>query len=365
MTPIFRFALAAAVALAALIALAACAPLTLLNALAARGSHRSAEGVAYGALPRQKFDLYTPSSTPPPGGWPVVVFFYGGSWNSGERADYRFVGEALAVRGVLTLVADYRLYPEVRYPDFLRDCAAALAHGLEHAAQFGGNPARVFVMGHSAGGYNAAMLALDARWLASAGHTPRELAGWIGLAGPYEFLPLKPGPAQAVFFHPNYPAGTQAIDYAGAASPPAFVAAPVNDTVVSPQRSARAMAARLQAADARVTLKMYDGVSHASLIGAFAPPLRFLAPVLDDVVAFVEATPPTQRAAAGFVAAKRASTAPVPSSSSSDVPSTRQRAVACSACAKPLSNSMAPRPAHAIRVMPMPGPNISFAPSSV
>jgi acetyl esterase/lipase len=292
MTPIVRSASVAAGLLAALIAFAAYAPLPLLNALAAHGSHRSAEGVAYGPLARQRFDLYTPASAPPPGGWPVIVFFYGGSWNTGERADYRFVGEALAARGVLTLVADYRLYPEVRYPDFLLDCAAALGHGLQHAARLGGNPARVFVMGHSAGGYNAAMLALDARWLATAGHTPRELAGWIGLAGAYEFLPLRPGPAQAVFFHPNYPAGTQPIEYVGAASPPAFIAAPVNDKVVSPLRSARAIAARLQAVDARVTLKMYDGVSHASLIGAFAPSLRFLAPVFDDVAAFVDATPP-------------------------------------------------------------------------
>jgi acetyl esterase/lipase len=292
MTPILRSASIAAALLAALIAFAAYAPLPLLNALAAHGSHRSAEGVAYGPLARQKFDLYTPASTPPPGGWPVIVFFYGGSWNTGERADYRFVGEALAARGMLALVADYRLYPEVRYPDFLLDCATALGHGLQHAARLGGNPARVFVMGHSAGGYNAAMLALDARWLATVGHTPRELAGWIGLAGAYEFLPLRPGPAQAVFFHPDYPAGTQPIAYVGAASPPAFIAAPVNDKVVSPLRSARAIAARLQAVDARVTLRMYDGVSHASLIGAFAPPLRFLAPVFDDVAAFVDATPP-------------------------------------------------------------------------
>jgi len=292
MTPILRSASIAAALLAALIAFAAYAPLPLLNALAAHGSHRSAEGVAYGPLARQKFDLYTPASTPPPGGWPVIVFFYGGSWNTGERADYRFVGEALAARGMLALVADYRLYPEVRYPDFLLDCAIALGHGLQHAARLGGNPARVFVMGHSAGGYNAAMLALDARWLATVGHTPRELAGWIGLAGAYEFLPLRPGPAQAVFFHPDYPAGTQPIAYVGAASPPAFIAAPVNDKVVSPLRSARAIAARLQAVDARVTLRMYDGVSHASLIGAFAPPLRFLAPVFDDVAAFVDATPP-------------------------------------------------------------------------
>jgi pimeloyl-ACP methyl ester carboxylesterase len=102
---------------------------------------------------------------------------------------------ALAERGVLAIVADYRLYPEVRFPEFLRDAALALAWGLENGKRLGGDPRRTFVMGHSAGGYNAAMLALDPRWLAPTGHdAKRELAGWIGLAGPYEFLPLKPGP---------------------------------------------------------------------------------------------------------------------------------------------------------------------------
>jgi len=278
------------IAAAAVMLLAACSPVTLLNALAPRDTHREQRDIAYGPLPRQKLDLYVPVTAAPPRGWPVVVFFYGGSWNSGERADYRFVGEALAARGVLTMVADYRLYPEVRYPDFLKDCAAALAYGLEHAAALGGDASRVYVMGHSAGGYNAAMLALDARWLAATGHRPRELAGWIGLAGAYEFLPLDPGPARPVFFHPDYPSGTQPIDYVARDSRPAFVGAPVDDKVVSPQRSTLAMAARLQAAGVPVTLRMYEGVSHASLIGSFARPLRGWSTALDDVVDYIGAS---------------------------------------------------------------------------
>ena len=154
-------------AMALLLALGACAPLTVLNALAATGGHTRVADIAYGSLPRQRLDMYVPGGVAPDGGWPLVVFFYGGSWNSGERAQYGFVGAAMASRGILTLVADYRLYPEVRYPDFLADSAQALAWGLTHAADHGGDPRRVFVMGHSAGGYNAAMLALDKRWLAA------------------------------------------------------------------------------------------------------------------------------------------------------------------------------------------------------
>ncbi|MEO7056020.1 MAG: alpha/beta hydrolase, partial [Caldimonas sp.] len=140
---------------AAVVALAACSPLGALNALVRSDTYQLGEGVAYGPLPRQKLDVYKPVAAAPAAGWPVVVFFYGGFWTSGERADYKFVGAALAERGVLTLVADYRLYPEISYPDFLVDSARALAYGIEHAAALGGDPKRVFVMGHSAGGYNA------------------------------------------------------------------------------------------------------------------------------------------------------------------------------------------------------------------
>ncbi len=290
MTATQRFALLAAITFAAALALVAYAPLGTLNALARSDTYRTTPDVAYGPLARHKLDVYAPLGTAPAAGWPVVVFLYGGSWNSGERADYRFMGEALASRGVLVLVADYRLYPEVRYPSFLEDSARAMAWGLEHAKQLGGDPHRVFVMGHSAGGYNAAMLALDPRWLASVGHRPGELAGWIGLAGAYEFLPLGPdSPARPVFFHPNYPPGTQPIDDVTRDSRRAFLAAPLDDMVVSPQRSTLAMAAKLRAAGVPVELHLYEGVTHALLAGVFARPLRGLAPARDDLSAWINA----------------------------------------------------------------------------
>lgn len=282
-------------ALVAALALVACSPITALNALAPAGTHTRTADVAYGDGPRQKLDIYRPAQPAPTGGWPVVVFFYGGSWNSGARGDYAFVGEALAARGILTLVADYRLYPEVRYPDFLRDSAAALAWGLEHASPLGGNPRRVFVMGHSAGAYNAAMLALDARWLQgnpAGAHHPDELAGFIGLAGPYDFLPMTNEDTQPVFFHPNYPPGSQPVSHVSRTAPPTFLGAARDDRLVDPERNTLGLASRLQALHVPVTVKTYDGVSHATLIGAFGAPLRWLAPVLDDVVAFIQRTPP-------------------------------------------------------------------------
>ena len=272
-------------------ALAGCSGAGALNSLTP-SSAKLQTAVAYGSLQRQQLDIYRPAALAPAGGWPVVVFFYGGSWNSGERADYQFVGEALASRGILTVVADYRLYPQVRYPDFLIDSASALGWGLDNAAHLGGNPKRVFVMGHSAGGYNAAMLALDPRWLAAGDHSPSELAGWIGLAGPYDFLPARNPDVQPVFFHPNYPPHSQPIDFIRADAPRTFLAAPAKDTVVNPERSTQQLAEKLAAAGALVELRSYERARHVTLIGAFAWPLRFIAPVLDDVVAFIESAPP-------------------------------------------------------------------------
>ena len=279
--------------------LAGCSATGVLNTVTPSSSYTLNANVAYGKHPRQKLDVYAPTASQPPTGWPVIVFFYGGSWNTGERSQYQFVGEALAARGVLTLVADYRLYPEVRYPDFLSDSAQALAFGLDHAVRLGGDQKRVYVMGHSAGGYNAAMLALDARWLKATGHRPNELAGWIGLAGPYDFLPIVNADAKPVFFHPNYPENSQPIGFAGADAPRSFLAAAENDKLVNPQRNSVQLANQLKAAGVPVTLKLYPHASHTTLIGAFAWPLQWIAPVLDDVQAFVGSTSNEQQPAVG------------------------------------------------------------------
>ena len=296
---------ALAMALAAMLALAACSPLGTLNAVIPGSSYTLSANVAYGPLPRQRLDIYRPTAAAPAAGWPLVVFFYGGSWNRGEKADYKFVGEALASRGVLTLVADYRLYPSVRYPDFLKDSALALGYGLNEAKRLGGDAKRVLVMGHSAGGYNAAMLALDARWLGEVGHTPKELAGFIGLAGAYDFLPMTNPDAQPVFFHPNYPPNTQPIEFAVASAPRTFLGSAVKDSLINPQRNTIGLADRLKSAGVPITLRMYEGVSHITLLASLAWPLRFLAPTLGDVVAFMGVAPAASLAPVAPLAASK------------------------------------------------------------
>jgi len=188
------------------------------------------------------------------------------------------------------MVADYRLSPAVRYPVFVQDSAKAVGHAMEAASRYGANPSRVYVMGHSAGAYNAAMVALDGRWLAAVGLRPSQLAGWIGLAGPYDFLPIGDRLTQVAFEWPNTPPDSQPLVHASKLSPPALLLAPTKDTVVSPQRSTVAMAEKLRASGVQVDSALFDSVSHITLVASMASVLRSRAPVLARVTAFVQST---------------------------------------------------------------------------
>ena len=281
----------AALVFAALVA--GCSPIRILNGLVP-DAHQFESGIAYGNQPRQQLDVYQPSTgkLPGEGRAPLVVFFYGGSWSSGQRADYKFVGEALATRGAVVVIPDYRLSPQVTYPTFLRDGAQALRWGLDNAARLGADPKRVYVMGHSAGAYIAAMLALDDRWLREAGARPQQLAGWIGMAGPYDFLPIGDPKTKVAFDWPNTPASSQPLAHVSAAAPPALLMAASKDKLVDPQRNTERMAERLRAAGVEVTVREFGDLNHVTLIGAVAKPLEWIGgPVLPPLLAFIGLAP--------------------------------------------------------------------------
>ena len=263
--------------------LAGCSASGALNALVPRGTYRLQADVAYGEDPRQRLEVYLPDQSVAA----LVVFFYGGTWTHGERATYRFVGEALASAGIVTVVADYRLSPQVRWRAILDDCARATRWSFDAARALGAGPERFFVMGHSAGAYNAAMLALDPRWLAAHGMAPRQLAGWIGIAGPYDFLPIGDRETQQAFDWPDTPADSQPIAHASAQAPRTLLLAARDDHTVDPRRNSVALADRLQQDGASVRLSLLDGVNHVTVIAALASPLRRLAPVRDEVTGFV------------------------------------------------------------------------------
>ena len=243
-------------------------------------SMRIAQDLAYGPDPRQRLSLYAPrlrEEQP----LPSVLFFYGGSWRSGFRQGYEFVGRALAAQGFLAAIADYRLVPDGRFPAFIEDCAAATRWLLDHAASHGGSGDGVLLLGHSAGAYNTAMLALDPQWL---GAEHSRIRGWIGISGPYAF-----GAANAVTkaaFGPRGPARTaQPVNLANASGPPALLLHGGRDRVVLPA-SSQELARRLGKAGASATVKIYPQLDHIATIGVFALPFRGRSTLFSDVIAF-------------------------------------------------------------------------------
>ena len=264
----------------------ACSPLSIFDALAPADAAAAKihADLAYGQGPRQQLDVYVPGAAKAPA--PVVVVFYGGSWNSGRKENYSFLGKALAARGFIAMIADYRLVPAVRFPEFIEDCAQATHWAHTHAATYGGDPKRVFLLGHSAGAYNAAMVALDGRYLAALGSSVAIVRGAALLAGPYDFLPLDATSTIAAFGQARNLTETQPVAFAGRAAPPMFLATGEDDTTVKP-RNTRALAGRLQAAGSPVTVKTYPGIGHIGILLALSVPFRGQAPVLDDISAFI------------------------------------------------------------------------------
>jgi acetyl esterase/lipase len=266
-------------ALLALLALPACSGAATLKALTPRDGYHVERGIAYGPDPRQRLDLYLPDGAPPDA--PLVVFFYGGRWTVGSKELYPFVGQAFASRGYLVAIPDYRLYPQVRYPGFLEDGAAAVAALAERTgAGRGGRP--LFLAGHSAGAYIAAMLALDRRWL---GGCPAVDAA-VGLAGPYDFLPLEDEDLRQIFGPAPAGPSTQPVAHVDPADPPMLLATGAGDATVRP-RNTLSLADRLRAAGVRAETRLYDRPGHIGLVAALAAPLRWRAPVLDDADAFL------------------------------------------------------------------------------
>ncbi|MBR3192724.1 MAG: alpha/beta hydrolase [Bosea sp.] len=252
--------------------------------------NEGARDVAYGRHPRQTMDIYVPAGGG--SGRPVVFFIYGGSWANGAKESYAFVGDALASRGFVTVIADYRLVPEVRFPIFIEDGAAALRFVHDNVARYGGDPRRIHLMGHSAGAYNAMMLTLDRSYLARVGLSPGVIRSAVGLSGPYDFLPLDIDVTKAAFGNARNLERTQPIHFARKDAPPILLATGTDDTTVLPRNSEQLAAALRRAGARSVTLKTYAGLGHAGTAASLARAMSWRAPVLDDVVEFWQEVPP-------------------------------------------------------------------------
>jgi len=265
--------------------LAACSPALLIDLVVPHGGYHVQHDLAYGPDPRQKLDIYVPDKLTAPA--PVILFFYGGSWKGGSKSLYRAFGQAFASRGIITVIPEYRVYPQVRYPAFVEDGARAFSWLHSHAASQGGDPRRLFLAGHSAGAYIAVMLAADQSYLKAAGADSAWMRGVIGIAGPYDFLPLQDDDLIAIFGGANRPE-TQPIHHIDGPRPPMLLATGTDDATVLPRNTSR-LAARLRALGSPVEEKHYAGAGHIGVLLSLAPGFRGRTSLYQDMLDFVRA----------------------------------------------------------------------------
>lgn len=250
------------------------------------GARLVAEGVPFGTR-GQSLDIWAPDPMPA-GKLPVVIFWYGGGWAKGDRTSYAFAGRALAREGFLVVIPDYRKVPQVRFPAFLDDGAEAVRWVQDNVAQHSGDPARLAFMGHSAGAYEAVMLALDAKRLTAAGADPAHVRAAVGLSGPYDFYPFTSERAIDAMSHWPDPEATQPITFARKDAPAMLLATSDGDTTVR-VKNANNLGAKLRSLGASVEVKNYGPLTHEEVVMALSVPFRGKGPVLADSVRFLRA----------------------------------------------------------------------------
>jgi acetyl esterase/lipase len=239
----------------AAVAVAGCSRVEFVaaNLPAAFGAYARHTDIAYGSDPQQRLDVYVPDKAPA-AAKTMVVFWYGGRWTSGDKSAYRFVRAAL--------------------------------WATMHAGDYGVDPGRVYLMGHSAGAHMAVLAVLDTRYFKATGHPVPPIAGVIGLSGPYDFLPLLDADVQDIFGPPaNYP-DSQPINFVRSDAPPMLLVHGMQDDTVWPKNS-RNLATALSARGVPVDLKLYPRCGHADPVAALSLPARGRAPTLVDLAAFV------------------------------------------------------------------------------
>lgn len=269
--------------LGVLVTLAACQPVRMLNGITPRDTFNLKAGLSYGPSERHKLDIYLPKDRPAKK--TVLVFIYGGSWESGSKDEFLFVGEAFARQGYVTVIPDYRLYPEAVFPEFVDDLALAIAQ-LNRLLPPGCPSGReVVLMGHSAGGHMAAMLATDPKYLERNGAGDVQLHALIGLAAPYD-LPLDHELVVDKFQRVDNDIDANPLRLASSTTPPSLLLHGADDTTAYPYHTQR-LAKRLGELGVPVETHIYEGVSHITLLAGLATRLRFLNPAHSDIEAYL------------------------------------------------------------------------------
>lgn len=255
------------------------------NALVPRDGYTARKDIAYGGGARQMLDVYMPEGLTAPA--PVLIFFHGGSWQFGDKKQYRALGQAFASKGIVTVVANYGLFPPHGFPRFIEDGARAFRYVHDHARDWGGDTKRIFLCGHSAGAHIAAMLGTNEDYLRAAGADPSSPRGVIGIAGPYDFLPLK-DPVLIELFGGDSVPETQPISFVDGPRAPMLLAHGRDDTTVGAGNSKR-LAQKLQSFGSEVVVRYYHRTGHIGILLSLAPGFRKRTTLYQDMLAFIAA----------------------------------------------------------------------------
>lgn len=286
-TAVKKLLSSAAIGLATAVTVA-CSPVKTLNAFVPSDGYQLHADIAYGNLARQKLDVYQPNiqgenNQKKP---PVVIFYYGGSWDSGDKGDYKFAAEAFTSNGFVTVVPDYRVYPEVVFPGLMADPASVARWVKDHIQEFGGDPNRIFLAGHSAGAHIAVMLSLDDEYLAKEHLKPTDFRGTIGLAGPYDFLPLKTDRLKAIFGPEDQRWKSQPIEYVTGKNQPMLLLVGLKDNTVWTHNTFN-LAAKIKDKGGPVKVVEFTTYGHIDMAAKLAKPLRGNGDLLKPIVDFI------------------------------------------------------------------------------
>lgn len=271
----------------------ACSPIKVLNSLVPENGYELVSAVEYGTNSRQKLDIYLPKAADKSTKLEsaplkkVIIFYYGGNWDSGERADYKFVAEALVGHGYIVVIPDYRVYPEVLFPGFMEDPVSAAKWVKTNIKKYNGDANKVFLAGHSAGAHIAVMMAINSEYLAEASLKPNDFVGVIGLAGPYDFLPLKSDRLKVMFGSEAEQWKSQPINFVDGKNPPLFLAVGMKDGTVWP-RNTYNLAKKIKEKNGLVEVHEFASYGHVDMVAKLAKPLRGNGELLKSVITFID-----------------------------------------------------------------------------
>jgi len=254
-------------------------PLEILNSVTPESGYTVQSSIAYGKNKRQTFDVYHPDSVKE--GSPVLVFIYGGAWRKGSKEDYKFVGEAFSTQGYQVIIPDYRLYPEVQYPDIITDVYESIVYLQEQRAQLTIKSDQIVLMGHSSGAHAAALLGSSVAYFGESDF----ITAIVGLAGPYD-LPLENEEVHAVFASTRNEASVNPIELVTPLHPETLLLHGDDDERVAPWHTLR-YERRLRSVGVPVRAEILSGVGHADIVAGLATPLEFLNSTKQRILSFL------------------------------------------------------------------------------